>query len=92
MILARHADSNTTRRFPLAVREDLLQRARNAGAKALRDGFVADLLQRPLQPPEEPATQTVSTCPELTYGMSPARVELTTFGSGGLKALCKTLF
>jgi len=45
MNLAGHADFDTTRRFYLAVREDLLQRARKASAQVMRKDFVANLLQ-----------------------------------------------
>lgn len=45
MNLAGHADFETTRRFYLAVREDLLQRARMASAEALGGDFVAHLLR-----------------------------------------------
>jgi integrase len=45
MNLAGHADFDTTRRFYLAVREDLLQRARKASAQVMRKDFVAKLLQ-----------------------------------------------
>ena len=47
MNLAGHADFETTRRFYLAVREDLLQRARKASAEALGGNFVAHLLRTP---------------------------------------------
>ncbi len=45
MNLAGHAEFETTRRFYLAVREDLLQRARLASAEALGRDFVAHLLR-----------------------------------------------
>ena len=45
MNLAGHAEFETTRRFYLAVRKDLLQRARLASAEALGRDFVAHLLR-----------------------------------------------
>ncbi len=47
MNLAGHAEFETTRRFYLAVREDLLQRAR-AVSTAMDSNFVAHLLHAPL--------------------------------------------
>ena len=49
MNLAGHATFETTRRFYLAVREDLLQRARTASAQALNSGSVAHLLRAPIK-------------------------------------------
>ncbi len=46
---AGHAAFETTRRFYLAVREDLLQRARSASAEAISGDFVAHLLRTPLR-------------------------------------------
>lgn len=45
MTLAGHADFATTHRFYLAIREDLLQRAREASTHVLQREFVAKLLQ-----------------------------------------------
>jgi integrase len=47
MNLAGHADFDTTRRFYLAVREDLLQRAREASKAAMNGDFVAHLWRTP---------------------------------------------
>jgi integrase len=47
MRMAGHASFETTHRFYLAVREDLLDRARLASAKAMADISVANLLQQP---------------------------------------------
>ena len=49
MNLAGHATFETTRRFYLAVREDLLQRAQTASAEAMNSGFVAHLLRAPFR-------------------------------------------
>jgi len=49
MNLAGHAAFETTRRFYLAVREYLLQRARAASAEAISGDFVAHLLRTPLR-------------------------------------------
>ncbi len=46
MTMAGHASFETTRRFYLAVRKDLLNRARKASSAALKFIFVAKLLQR----------------------------------------------
>ena len=45
MTMAGHASFETTRRFYLAVRKDLLARARKASSAALKSIFVAKLLQ-----------------------------------------------
>jgi len=45
MNLAGHADFETTRRFYLSVRQDLLERARTVNAKVMPAEFVANLLQ-----------------------------------------------
>ena len=47
MNLAGHAEFETTRRFYLAVREDLLQRARTVSVEAMNGNFVAYLLRTP---------------------------------------------
>ena len=47
MYLAGHAEFETTHQFYLAVREDLLQRARAASAEAMNGNFVAHLLRTP---------------------------------------------
>jgi len=47
MNLAGHADFETTRRFYLSVRQDLLQRARTVTANTMGADFVANLLQTP---------------------------------------------
>jgi integrase len=47
MNLAGHAEFETTHRFYLAIREDLLQRARRATTHAMNNSFVANLLQQP---------------------------------------------
>ncbi len=45
MTLAGHAEFETTRQFYLAVREDLLQRARAVSADVMNSSFVAHLLR-----------------------------------------------
>lgn len=60
MNLAGHADFDTTRRFYLAVREDLLQRARKASAQVMRKEFVAKLLQHDSEPPEKRVPPNIS--------------------------------
>lgn len=47
MSLAGHAEFETTRRFYLAIRDDLLQRARNAMQQVLNPDFIAISLQKP---------------------------------------------
>jgi len=47
MTLAGHADFETTRQFYLAVREDLLERARAVSADVMSSNFVAHLLRAP---------------------------------------------
>ena len=49
MNLAGHADFETTRRFYLSVRRDLLERARTVNAKMMPAEFVANLLQTPFR-------------------------------------------
>lgn len=48
MILAGHASFETTRRFYMAVRKDIIERARKASAKALQEIFVAHTRCAPL--------------------------------------------
>jgi len=47
MTMAGHASFETTHRFYLAVREDLLDRTRLASSKAMAEISVANLLQQP---------------------------------------------
>ena len=47
--LAGHAEFETTRRFYLAVREDLLKDARAVSAEVMNDDFVAHLLRPPFR-------------------------------------------
>jgi len=47
MTLAGHAKFETTRQFYIAVREDLLERARAVTAEAMNGDFVAHLLHAP---------------------------------------------
>ena len=49
MTIAGHASFETTRRFYLAVRSDLLDRARKASSLALESSFVEELLQGTLK-------------------------------------------
>jgi len=49
MTMAGHASFETTRRFYLAVRSDLLDRARKASSAALKSISVANLLQTPTE-------------------------------------------
>ena len=60
MNLAGHADFETTRRFYLAVREDLLQRARKASAEALGGNFVAHLLRTPPESQKQKRPPSIS--------------------------------
>jgi integrase len=60
MNLAGHADFDTTRRFYLAVREDLLQRARKASALVMRKDFVANLLQHDSETQERRMLPSIS--------------------------------
>ena len=48
MILAGHASFETTRRFYMAVRKDIIERARKASAKDLHGIFVAQALRAPV--------------------------------------------
>ncbi|MGD0572867.1 MAG: site-specific integrase [Sedimentisphaerales bacterium] len=52
MTMAGHANFETTRRFYLAVRDDLLERTRQASSKAMAGISVANLLQVPFQTKE----------------------------------------
>ena len=47
MIMAGHASFDTTRRFYLAVRKDLIERTRTASADAMKRIFNANSLQVP---------------------------------------------
>jgi len=48
MILAGHTSFETTRRFYMAVRKDIIERARKASAEALQGIFVAQALRTPI--------------------------------------------
>ena len=61
MNLAGHAEFETTHRFYLAIREDLLQRARKATAQAMGNTFVANLLQQSSKPSESQNENYTST-------------------------------
>ena len=60
MNLAGHADFDTTRGFYLAVREDLLQRARKASAQVMRKDFVPKLLQHDSETQERRLPPSIS--------------------------------
>ena len=49
MILAGHTSFETTRRFYMAIRKDIIERARKASAKALQGIFVAHALRAPVE-------------------------------------------
>ncbi len=49
MIMAGHSSFDTTHKFYLAVRSDLLDHARKASSAALKSIFVANLLQTPTE-------------------------------------------
>lgn len=49
MNMAGHANFETTRKFYLAIRDDLLERTRTASAKAMQGIFIANSLQVPLK-------------------------------------------
>jgi hypothetical protein len=53
MTMAGHSSFETTRRFYLAVRNDLLDRARTASSKAMSGISVANLLQVPFSAPNK---------------------------------------
>ena len=53
MHMAGHASFETTRRFYLGIRDDLLNRTRLASSKALEDISVANLLQVPFEAQNE---------------------------------------
>jgi len=58
MTMAGHSSFETTRRFYLAIRNDLLDRARLASYKAMSGIFVANLLQMPFSPSNKKSCQT----------------------------------
>jgi len=51
--MAGHASFDTTRRFYLAIRKDLIERARTASSQAMKEIFVARLLRAPDFPEKE---------------------------------------
>ncbi len=59
--LAGHASIETTERFYLAVRKDLLDRAREASEASGKDQSVACLLRAPSQSDKDPITLSVNT-------------------------------
>ncbi len=58
MTMAGHSSFETTRRFYLAIRKDLLDRARKASAKAMSRISVANLLQQPFSDKKKKGCQT----------------------------------
>ena len=60
MTLAGHSDFNTTRRFYLAIREDLLDRTRKATAASMPSGFGTHLARAPVGVPEERRASSLS--------------------------------
>ena len=58
MTMAGHASFETTRRFYLAVRKDLVDRTRKASTEALKGIFVARLLRAPKNAKNEKGCQT----------------------------------
>ena len=58
MTLAGHANFETTRNFYLAVREDLLNRARVASVRSMKSISVANLLQVPSDADTEKTKQS----------------------------------
>jgi integrase len=60
MHLAGHSKFETTHRFYLAVRHDLIDRAREASAKSIRGDFVAHLLRAPSEEQKEERLRSTS--------------------------------
>jgi hypothetical protein len=57
MTMAGHSSFETTRRFYLAIRNDLIDRARTASSKAMSGISVANLLQVPFSSPSKKCCQ-----------------------------------
>ena len=60
MTMAGHASFETTRRFYLAIRKDILDRARKANSAALKSSIVEKLLQVPTEAQIEMELQPVT--------------------------------
>jgi len=60
--LAGHAKFETTRRFYLAVRRDLVDRARAVSEQASKSHFVAHLLRTPEDAENERRPTSINTC------------------------------
>ena len=58
--MAGHASFETTRKFYLAVKNDLLDKARQASSKAMGRIFVAHLLRTPSEGPEQEKPPTIN--------------------------------
>jgi len=84
MRLAGHSDFETTRRFYLAVRENLLQKARTVSKTSLNLDFGTHLARAPFSGTsnEEHVRDNSLTDKKLTP-LSPTGVEPVTFGFGG---------
>jgi len=66
MTIAGHSKFETTRAFYLAVRDDLLDRAKAASQASFDENFVAHLLRAPLEGQESKRPTSVNACQPLT--------------------------
>jgi integrase len=68
MVMAGHASFDTTRKFYLAVRKDLIERARAASSEAMKEISIANSLQMPFSPRKEKGCHPqVVDSPKLTH-------------------------
>jgi hypothetical protein len=58
--MAGHASFETARRFCLAVKKDLVDKARQASSRAMERIFVAHLLLAPSESPEREKPPTIN--------------------------------
>jgi hypothetical protein len=58
--MAGHASFETARRFCLAVKKDLVDKARQASSRAMERIFVAHLLLAPSESPEREEPPTIN--------------------------------
>jgi len=80
MTMAGHSSFETTRRFYLAICNDLIDKARQASNRSLSDMSVANVLQMPLRRKGSTTPANASACQERTYKLAGAGFEPATSG------------
>jgi integrase len=80
MKLTGHADFKTTHTFYLRLRDNSVDRARQASSRTLNPNLGAHLARAPLSPTQQKRPTTVSDCQPKSYAVGRAGVEPATHG------------